>query len=178
MNPNLHTSPNVLVHAELVREKVAALALANSCSTEETALLDDLAMAHDIGKVQRNISGRFPGQSAIPHSPPTRQPPHPEVSETIMKNLGETDTRFLALVRHHDEALPWYQASMKGSGPDDSAWKKLAEKLDLYLLSLFMIADRSDCPGGWRKNPATIWFLDESRKLGCLRKEIILPAGR
>lgn len=37
-----------------------------------------------------------------------------------------------------------------------------------------MVADRVDCPGGWRNNPPLVWFLDELRARGLVTERLEL----
>ncbi len=141
MNPTLHTCANVFEHSEQVRRKAAQVGEDHGCSAAELLLLDDLALAHDIGKLRGH--------------------PHAEHSIAILEELGEDDARFLALIKYHDTALAWFRNTQGGSPPTDAAWQSLADKLDLFLLCLFMVADRIDSPHGWDKNPPTVWFLNE-----------------
>ena len=53
----------------------------------------------------------------------------------------------------------------------------MSGKVDLHLLCLFMVADRADCPGGWRTNQALTWFLEEVRKRNLLTLELQLDDG-
>jgi hypothetical protein len=39
---------------------------------------------------------------------------------------------------------------------------------------LFMVADRVDCPGGWRANAALVWFLDEAGRRGLVGRALEL----
>lgn len=81
------------------------------------------------------------------------------------------DEGLLALVAAHDTNLPWYLSSQRGEAPSPKAWRKLAGKVDMVLLCLFMVADRVDCPGGWKNNPPLRWFLEEAGRQG------VLPSG-
>jgi 8-oxo-dGTP pyrophosphatase MutT (NUDIX family) len=40
--------------------------------------------------------------------------------------------------------------------------------VDLRILCLFMVADRVDAPGGWRRNAPTAWFLEQARARGSI----------
>ena len=48
LNPRRHTASNAHAHSEAVAARAASLALANGV---DTALLEDLGRAHDIGKI-------------------------------------------------------------------------------------------------------------------------------
>jgi 8-oxo-dGTP pyrophosphatase MutT (NUDIX family) len=45
------------------------------------------------------------------------------------------------------------------------------------LLCLFMVADRVDCPGGWRTNHPLVWFLEEVKRRKLLSTELLLDDG-
>ncbi|HNV69493.1 MAG TPA: HD domain-containing protein [Candidatus Ozemobacteraceae bacterium] len=152
MNPRLHTCTTVFEHAELVRQTIARLGRQQGSSVAELVLFDDLALAHDIGKLRGH--------------------PHEHHSVAILQDLGETDAAFLSLVKHHDIALPWYRSTQQGTPPTDAAWLRLAAQFDLWLLCLFAIADRADCPGGWQQNPPTIWFLQEVKRRNLVRRSL------
>src|SRR5512137_1398869 len=157
LNPSSHDAPNAYEHCELVCKRVLELAAFNSCTVEETVLLADLVRVHDIGKITGTAD--------------------PEESAALLSNYGLTDERFIDLVRYHDTNLPWYQAAQKGEPPSDKAWNKLTRKVDLRLLCLFMVADRVDCPGGWRANRPLVWFLDEVKRRNLLRVDLVLDEG-
>jgi hypothetical protein len=65
-------------------------------------------------------------------------------------------------------ALAWYRQAERGQPPSDRAWRKLTRRLDVWLLCIFMIADRVDCHGGWRANAPTLWFFEEALRRGLL----------
>ncbi len=48
LNPFLHAASNAYEHCEMVRQRAIELAAINGCTEEETALLIELARAHDI----------------------------------------------------------------------------------------------------------------------------------
>ncbi|HEU5057418.1 MAG TPA: NUDIX domain-containing protein [Kofleriaceae bacterium] len=148
LNPRRHTAPSALEHSEAVSARAAALASANGCTAREARLLEDLGLAHDIGKVTGTA--------------------HPERSLEVLRACGVTDPELLALVKWHDTSLPWYRAMTRGQPPSDRAWRRLAAELDLRLLALFMVADRVDAPPGWRRNAPTVWFLAAARERGLL----------
>ena len=86
----------------------------------------------------------------------------------MLPRYGIVDPALIELVRMHDINLPWHLSMLRGEAPSDKAWRKLARRVDLSLLCLFMVADRVDCPGGWRANAALVWFLDEVARRGLL----------
>ncbi len=143
LNPRRHTAADGLDHSEAVAARVAALARANGCSPAETALLENLGRAHDIGKVTGTAK--------------------PARSLDVLRDCGVDDPAFLALVQWHDTNLPWYQSHQRGQAPSDKAWRKLSSQVPLRLLCLFMVADRVDAPPGWRRNAPLAWFLAEAR---------------
>jgi hypothetical protein len=85
-----------------------------------------------------------------------------------LPRYGLTDAGFVELVRYHDVNLPWHISMTRGEPPSDKAWRKLASRADVFLLSVFMVADRVDCPGGWRANAPLVWFLAEAERRGLL----------
>jgi len=148
LNPRRHTAANALEHSEAVAARAAALARANACTDREAHLLEDLGLAHDIGKVTGTA--------------------RPERSLELLRECGIEDPALLALVKWHDTNLPWYLAHDRGQPPSDKAWRRLASEVNLRLLSLFMVADRVDAPPGWRRNAPTAWFLSEARRRGLI----------
>lgn len=148
LNPERHSARNALEHCEMVVKRVTHLAALNKCSESETSLLVNLAYLHDIGKITGTAK--------------------PEKSVALLSGYGEFDQSFVNLIKYHDINLPWYISSTKGEAPTNKAWKKLASRVDIRLLCLFMIADRVDCPGGWTNNRALLWFLGQSRERGYL----------
>jgi hypothetical protein len=90
----------------------------------------------------------------------------PQDSVKLLQEYCEFDDEFISLVKYHDVNLPWYIAMRKGQEPSKKAWGKLARKVNVRLLSIFMVADRVDCPGGWQANEALVWFLEEVEKRG------------
>ena len=157
LNPARHAAGNAHEHCEMVRQRAVELAALNGCSAEETALLCELARVHDIGKITGTAN--------------------PVESVALLPNYGIADERFVSMVKYHDTNLPWYLAAQRGEPPSDKAWNRLARKVDLRLLCLFMIADRVDCPGGWRANLALVWFLEEARRRNQLRIDLVLDDG-
>jgi len=153
LNPERHEARNAHAHCEQVRERVRELAEGNKLGEEDMQLLDDVALAHDIGKMT--------GSS------------HPKASLKILKDLKLGDKQFLDMIKYHDINLPWYQAYLRGEAPSESDWRKLSRKVEMKLLLIFMIADRVDCPGGWRTNQPLQWFLNEARRFHLFTLPII-----
>ena len=152
LNPARHEARNVYDHCERVRERIRELAARNKLGEGVAQLLDDVALAHDIGKVT--------GSS------------RPKASLKILQDLNLGDERLLNLVKYHDINLPWYQFFQRGEGPQDRDWQKLGNKIEMRLLLIFMIADRVDCPGGWRKNEPLQWFIGEIQHRNMLTSPI------
>ncbi|UCF65110.1 MAG: HD domain-containing protein [bacterium] len=143
LNPERHETQNAYEHCEQVRERVRELAARNKISLWETRFLENVALAHDIGKISGSSS--------------------PRASLKILRDLKLGDKQFLDMIKYHDINLPWYQAYLRGEAPSESDWRKLSRKVELKLLLIFMIADRVDCPGGWKNNQPLRWFLNEAR---------------
>ena len=148
-----HSASNAKEHAESVVRRALELGLKNGCDPDELALLEALAMAHNIGK----ISGAV----------------HADQVLAQLTSYGGVDDTLAVLVKHHDIHLPWFLAMQRGELPSDKAWHRLAERVPLHLLCLFMVADRVDCPGGWRAHRPLVWFLNEVSKRRLLKKEMI-----
>lgn len=157
LNPSRHAAPDAHAHCEWVAERVAALAAMNGCPAEETALLSDLARLHDIGKISGTANA--------------------DASVELLERYGVDDPKLVNLVKYHDCNLPWYRAAMSGETPTDKAWRKLTGRVDLRLLCLFMVADRVDCPGGWRANAPLVWFLAEVERRALLPQPLVLDDG-
>ncbi len=146
LNPRRHTSADAREHSAVAASRAVELASANGCSPPETLLLEALGLAHDLGKLTGSAS--------------------PDRSVELLAGCGIDDAALVSLVKWHDTSLPWHQASTRGQGPSDKAWRRLSSSVDLRLLALFMVADRADSPAGWRRNAPTLWFLDEARRRG------------
>lgn len=157
LNPARHVAANAHAHCEMVHERAVALGNLNGCTDEEIALLGDLAHAHDIGKITGTA--------------------RPDESVALLPKYGITDEQFTNLVKYHDTNLPWYQAAQRGQPPSDKAWNRIARKLDVRILCLFMVADRVDGPGGWRANTPLVWFLDEVKRRNLLERDLLLDDG-
>ena len=152
LNSERHTAANAFEHSELVYDRALQIGRENECTDEQLRLLGNLARAHDIGK----ITGR---------SWPSR-------SLKLLERYGIDDPRLLAMVKHHDLNLPWFKSAQQGEAPGPDAWLRLSQSVDIRLLCLFMIADRVDCPGGWKANKPLMWFLAEASLRGHVRKPI------
>jgi hypothetical protein len=146
LNPQKHSAANGYEHSEMVRERVIDLAEQNKCTAEQTELLANLARVHDIGKI--------------------RGAANPEISVELLARYGISDAQFVQLVKYHDVSLPWYVSTERGQTPSDRAWRKLANRVDIRLLLIFMIADRIDCPGGWKSNDPLMWFIGKTIEKG------------
>ncbi|MGI9415599.1 MAG: HD domain-containing protein [Hyphomicrobiales bacterium] len=154
LNPERHTAPDAHAHCEGVRQRVLYLARLNGCTDQETALLEELAYLHDIGKIEGTA--------------------RPAKSVELLPRYGVEDPHLIALVKYHDTNLPWFKASERGETPGAKAWQKLARQVDIRLLCLFMVADRVDCPGGWCANAALVWFLDQVNERALAGRELVL----
>ena len=126
LNPRRHTSANGWVHSESVSERAAALAKLNGRDAETVAMMRNLGRAHDIGKITGTA--------------------RPERSLDVLADCGVEDDTFLELVKWHDTSLPWFNSAQRGKPVSDKAWRRLAERLDLELLLMFMVSDREDAP--------------------------------
>lgn len=157
LNPARHSASNAHEHCEMVTARVVQLATLNGCSEAETRLLRNLALVHDIGKIFGTAN--------------------PDKSVELLPRYGITDPLFIELVKYHDINLPWFLAHERGQPPSDKAWRKLTNKVNVRLLCLFMVADRVDCPGGWRTNRPLFWFLEEVKARKLLDRELILDDG-
>jgi len=148
LNPHRHTAKNALEHCNLVVEKAQQLAKLNQLNEEDTLTLINLSYVHDIGKIHGTAK--------------------PEQSVQLLSRYGCFSDAFIALVKYHDINLPWYISYTRGEAPSPKAWRKLSGAVDLSLLCLFMVADRVDCPGGWKNNKALMWFLGNIDELPLL----------
>lgn len=157
LDPARHTSPDARTHSLAVARRARELAGAAGLGADEAGRLERLALVHDIGKVD--------GTRA------------PSASVERLPLYGEFDEAFVELVRYHDINLPWYKSRARGEAPSDRAWAKLARRVDARLLVLFMVADRVDCPGGWRANAPLVWFLGEARARGLVGDDILSTFG-
>jgi HD domain len=146
LNPARHTSCDAHAHSLAVSARADALASANGRTPADAAALRELGLVHDIGKIEGTTSAAK--------------------SVELLPRYQITDPAFTDLVRYHDVNLPWHTSLGKGQPPTDKAWRKLASRVDVHLLCLFMIADRVDCPGGWRANAPLVWFLEEATRRG------------
>ena len=153
LNPERHSASNAHAHCKQVAERAEELIGLNQLNSDEASLIVTLAYLHDIGKIQGNARSSS--------------------SVELLPDYGITHQLIIDYVKYHDINLPWYIARCKGQRPGDKAWRKLASKVDIRLLCLFMIADRVDCPGGWQANEALMWFLEEVKSRGLLTQELI-----
>ena len=62
---------------------------------------------------------------------------------------------------------------LRGEAPSEKAWRRLASEVDIRLLCLFMVADRVDAPGGWRRNAPATWFLAEAARRGLVHDLVL-----
>lgn len=152
LDPARHTASDARSHCERVAARVSELAQDHGLAPDERALLVTLAKVHDIGKLDGDA--------------------RPAASVARLQGYGAQTPGLLALVKAHDLNLPWWQSWRRGEAPTDRAWRRLASRVDLRLLSLFMIADRVDAPGGWRSNAPLMWFLEEARSRGLLSLDL------
>lgn len=158
LNPGRHAADDARTHSLWVAQRARELGKANGRTEADLLRLYDLGLCHDIGKVR--------GDSK------------PERSVELLREAGITDEVLLDLVAVHDTNLPWYRSFERAQAPSAKAWRKLSGKVDLTLLCLFMVADRVDCPGGWRNNPPLVWFLEEAKRQGYLPEALSLdPPG-
>jgi 8-oxo-dGTP pyrophosphatase MutT (NUDIX family) len=148
LNPRRHMASDALAHSEAVAAMARRLGQRNGCSPEQLELLEDLGRVHDIGKITGTA--------------------RPERSLAVLAECGIADPQLLALVERHDCNLPWFLAHSRGQAPSDKAWRRLAAAVDVRLLCVFMVADRVDAPGGWRRNAPAVWFLEQARTRGLI----------
>lgn len=153
LNPERHLAKNAWEHTEMVVKRARELSELNKLGPAETDILINLSYVHDIGKISGNAK--------------------PEESVKLLEKYGKFDEQFVNLVKYHDTNLPWYLSHLKDEVPSDKAWRKLAGKVNLLLLCIFMVADRADCPGGWRKNEALVWFLEEVKSKKLLNVDLV-----
>ncbi|HAA53288.1 MAG TPA: hypothetical protein DCE42_00950 [Myxococcales bacterium] len=155
LHPGRHTAENAWQHCEQVRARSASLATQNALSKDAHHKLDMLSLLHDIGKIEGTA--------------------RPEKSVELMERYGVEQLDWLkSLVKYHDTNLPWYISAQKQQAPSDKAWRKLLKHVDIDLLCLFMIADRVDCPGGWKENKALMWFVHEVEKRKLLSQPLYI----
>jgi HD domain len=158
LDPSRHSTPNARTHSEAVAKRARALAVLNGYPPADADLLEAAGLVHDIGKI-----GGTTGAAA---------------SVERLPLYGIDDARLTELVRYHDVSLSWFLASERGRGdpPGEKAWRKLAARLEPRLLVPFMVADRVDCPGGWRANEPVVWFVEALRRRGLLPSGMVLDA--
>jgi len=153
LNSQRHLAKSAHAHTLLVVERTRQLCEDNGVGAEDTARLVALAYLHDIGK--------------------SRGTSRPQKSVELLGEYGIDDGVLIRMVKYHDINLPWFQSHQRGEAPSDKAWRKLAREVDLALLCLFMVADRVDCPGGFRANAALSWFLREAEHRGALPTRLL-----
>ena len=153
LNPRRHTAKDARAHSDAVATLAARLGASNGCSAPEIELLRNLGHAHDIGKITGTAS--------------------PARSLDLLAECGVDDRDFLGLVKWHDTSLPWHRSLGRGQAPSDKAWRRLAKEVDPRLLCIFMVADRVDAPGGWRRNAPTTWFISEARARGIVGELVL-----
>lgn len=157
LNPARHSADNARQHSEWVAARALVLARNNGCSPSEQALLHELGLVHDLGKALGTTS--------------------PSASVEVLERVPGVDPALRELVRYHDVNLAWWTVAQRGNAPTDRAWRKLARRVSPRLLCLFMVADRVDCPGGWRANEPLVWFLAEARARGLIDDDLLLDVG-
>lgn len=109
LNPDRHSAATALDHCEMVFEAVTDLAHQSRLTAQETRVLHNLALVHDIGK--------------------SRGTARPEESVNMLARYGEWDEAFVSLVKFHDTNLPWFIAMKRGQPPSDAAWPGLRSAL-------------------------------------------------
>ena len=154
LNPARHSARNGYDHSEMVRTRVISLARQNECSDDEILLLANLARIHDVGKIHGTAN--------------------PAKSVELLSNYGIEDEDFAQLVKYHDTNLPWFNAARNGQAPSGTAWRKMAKQVDMRILIIFMVADRIDCPGGWKANEPLLWFIREAKVKGYLEVPVFV----
>ena len=155
LDPARHTSPNARAHSEAVARRARNLAALNGCPPGDADLLEAAGLLHDIGKIDGTTSA--------------------SASVDRLARYGALDPRLIDLVRYHDVNLPWFLSTSRGRGdpPSEKAWRRLLARVDPRLLALLMVADRVDCPGGWRANEPLTWFLEQLRGRESLPTSIV-----
>jgi hypothetical protein len=156
LDPSRHSNADARTHSEAVARRAKALAVLNGFGEADAELLEAAGLVHDIGKIEGTTSAAA------------------SVERLQLYGLGEP--RLVELVRYHDVNLPWFLACEKGRGdrPGEKAWRKLTARADPRLLVPFMVADRVDCPGGWRVNEPVVWFIEALRQRGLLPHGLVL----
>jgi 8-oxo-dGTP pyrophosphatase MutT (NUDIX family) len=153
LNPRRHTASDARSHSDAVAALAARLGAANQCTAAEIVLLTNLGHAHDVGKSTGTA--------------------RPAKSLDVLAECGVTDPVLLTLVKWHDVSLSWHLSMERGEPPSDKAWRRLTNAVDMRLLCLFMVADRVDAPGGWRRNAPTSWFIAEARARGLIGELVL-----
>src|SRR5262245_59032688 len=119
LNPERHTAANARAHSLAVADRAAQLARRHGFDEPRRLPLLDLAYLHDIGRI---------GGIA-----------NPSASVELLPRYGVADPALVELVRMHDINLPWHLSMLRGEAPSEKAWRKLARRVDLDLLCLFMV---------------------------------------
>jgi hypothetical protein len=160
LDPARHSSPNARVHSEAVARRARELGVLNGCPCDDADLLEAAGFVHDIGKIAGTTSA--------------------SASVDRLARYGALDPRLADLVRYHDVNLHWFLATtrVRGDPPSERAWRKLLARVDPRLLALLMVADRVDCPGGWRANEPLTWFLEQLRRRESLPASIVFDLSR
>jgi hypothetical protein len=159
LDPSRHSSPDARAHSLAVSRRARALADLNGFGEADADLLAAAGLVHDIGK----IGGTTSAAASVERLP----------------SYGIDDARLVELVRYHDVNLPWFLACENGRGdrPGEKAWRKLVARADPRLLVPFMVADRVDCPGGWRANEPVVWFIEALRQRDLLPRGLVLDTA-
>lgn len=158
LDPSRHGCPDARAHSVAVAARARSLAAANGYPADDADLLEAAGLVHDLGKIAGTTSAA--------------------ASVELLPRYGLDDARLVELVRYHDVNLSWFLASERGRGapPGEKAWRRLAARVEPRLLAPFMVADRVDCPGGWRANEPLVWFLEALRRRGLLPAGLVLDA--
>jgi hypothetical protein len=102
LNPTKHLAANVWEHITMVRDRVHHLAELNGCSDDEKDLLDNLALVHDMGKIDGTAN--------------------PDTSVELLDRYGLFPDSFKNLVKYHDCNLAWFLSAQRGEPPSEKAW--------------------------------------------------------
>jgi hypothetical protein len=95
-------------------------------------------------------------------------------SAKSLEKYGIGSATLCRLFRYRDVCTWWFNDA---PAPPKRTWKRLARRVDLRLLCLFMVADRVDYPGGWRRCYPLTWFLAGLAHLGLLPEGLSLDGG-
>ncbi len=144
LNPRRHNCRDAKAHSLLVSSVAQSLGRQNNLSDEQVLLLGNLGLARYLGKASANGDSRLTG--------------------LLLRQMGIDSPSFLNYLSWYTTHRPWYHAHQRGQDPTDESWQKLAQLLDMNVLSLFVIAAYSDSPRGWRRHQSLQWFLGEVRQ--------------